>query len=117
VTAISGVTTLADGILQFVSQIAPYFANTQGSSDAEAGWMLVLVSIGNALGSLIAGRVIKRSDFYFSLPDQSLLIERTSRFGSYKRLSLSSLIISIAISFAILFQWTNPMSVLSRFLR
>lgn len=47
-------------ILQFVAQIVPYFLNTRGSSDTEAGWLIVPVSLGNAVGSLVAGRMIKR---------------------------------------------------------
>ncbi|KFY87549.1 hypothetical protein V498_07123, partial [Pseudogymnoascus sp. VKM F-4517 (FW-2822)] len=77
----------------FVSQIVPYFINTRGSSDAEAGWLIVPVSIGNAVGSLVAGRMIKR-------------------YGSYKRLSLASLFLSIAISIVILVQWSYPMNAL-----
>ena len=50
----------ANVILQFVAQIVPYFINTRGSSAAEAGWLIVPVSIGNAVGSLVAGRMIKR---------------------------------------------------------
>ena len=46
--------------LQFISQIAPYFANTQGASDAEGGAQTVPSSIGTAIGALIAGQLIKR---------------------------------------------------------
>jgi hypothetical protein len=49
-----------NAILQLVSQIVPYFINSQKSSDTEAGWLIVPVSIGNAVGSLVAGRVLKR---------------------------------------------------------
>ncbi|KFY47903.1 hypothetical protein V495_01752 [Pseudogymnoascus sp. VKM F-4514 (FW-929)] len=75
-----------------VSQIVPYFINSQKSSDTEAGWLIVPVSIGNAVGSLVAGRVLKRS-------------------GSYKKLSLISLFLSIAITTVILVQWSYPMSM------
>ncbi|KAE9370966.1 MFS general substrate transporter [Stipitochalara longipes BDJ] len=74
---------------QFVSQIAPYFANTQGASDAEGGGQTVPSSIGNALGNLIAGQIIKR-------------------FASYKRLSLVSQFFCIATSLVILLQWSHP---------
>ncbi|KAG9232096.1 major facilitator superfamily domain-containing protein [Amylocarpus encephaloides] len=77
----------------FVSQIAPYFKNTRGVSDAEGGGQIIPSSIGNALGNLIAGQVIKR-------------------FGSYKRLSLSALFLNIATSLLILFQWSHPINTL-----
>ena len=47
-------------IVQFVAQIAPYFTNTQGASDAEAGGQIIPSSIGNAIGNLIAGQVIRK---------------------------------------------------------
>ncbi|TAQ83729.1 hypothetical protein B7494_g7949 [Chlorociboria aeruginascens] len=75
----------------FVSQIAPYFANTQGASDAEAGGQTVPSSIGNAIGNLIAGQIIKK-------------------FRSYKRLSIVSLFLCIATSILILFQWSHPIN-------
>ncbi|KAH8646947.1 major facilitator superfamily domain-containing protein [Tricladium varicosporioides] len=77
------------GCHSFVSQIAPYFANTQGASDSEAGGYLVPSSVGNAIGALIAGQAIKK-------------------FGSYKRLSLLALFFCILISLWILVQWSHP---------
>ncbi|KAK6585697.1 hypothetical protein PZA11_002424 [Diplocarpon coronariae] len=38
----------------------PYFANTQGISDAEAGGHIAPSSFGNAIGNLIAGQIIKK---------------------------------------------------------
>jgi hypothetical protein len=46
--------------LQFISQIAPYFANTQGASDAKGGGQIILPSIGNAIGNLFAGQAIRK---------------------------------------------------------
>jgi hypothetical protein len=43
-----------------MSQIAPYFAKTQGASDAASGARTIPASIGNAAGGLIAGQLIKR---------------------------------------------------------
>jgi predicted MFS family arabinose efflux permease len=83
--------------LQFVSQIAPYFANTQGASDAEGGGRTIPFSIGNAVGALLAGQVIKR-------------------FGIYKRLSIVSLIFCIANMVVILLRWTHPIGTLEAIL-
>lgn len=57
--------------LQFITQIAPYFSNTQGLSDAQAGGRIAPSSIGNALGNLIAGQIIKKCVFN-SPPDRLL---------------------------------------------
>ncbi|KFY69360.1 hypothetical protein V496_00295 [Pseudogymnoascus sp. VKM F-4515 (FW-2607)] len=76
----------------FVSQIAPYFANTQGASDAEGGGRTAPFSIGNAIGALLAGQIIKR-------------------FGTYKKLSLVSLFFCIANSVAILLRWPHNIGV------
>jgi hypothetical protein len=46
--------------LQFVSQIPPYFTNTKGASDTEGGAKTIPSSIGNAIGNLLAGQVIKK---------------------------------------------------------
>lgn len=73
----------------FVSQIAPYFANTQGDSDAEGGGRTVPFSVGNSVGALLAGQIIKR-------------------FGAYKRLSLISLCLIIANCLVILVRWSHP---------
>jgi hypothetical protein len=56
----ASLSTSLKNALQFVSQIAPYFANTQGASDEEGGGQIILPSIGNALGNLIAGQVIRK---------------------------------------------------------
>ncbi|CEJ91340.1 hypothetical protein VHEMI07058 [[Torrubiella] hemipterigena] len=71
----------------FVSQIPPYFANTQGASDAEGGERTIPFSIGNAVGALLAGQVIKR-------------------LGYYKRLSIISLFFCIANMLVILLRWS-----------
>ncbi|PMD58769.1 uncharacterized protein K444DRAFT_630453 [Hyaloscypha bicolor E] len=76
---------------QFISQIAPYFANTQGASDAKGGGQIILPSIGNAIGNLVAGQVIRK-------------------FGNYKKLSLISLFFCIATSLLILLQWSHSIS-------
>ncbi|KAJ5038213.1 uncharacterized protein L3040_007080 [Drepanopeziza brunnea f. sp. 'multigermtubi'] len=78
----------------FISQIAPYFSNTQGLSDAQAGGHIAPSSFGSALGNLFAGQMIKR-------------------FGSYKKLSLTALFLSIATSLLILVQWSHPIGVLA----
>ncbi|KAH8780515.1 major facilitator superfamily domain-containing protein [Hyaloscypha finlandica] len=75
----------------FISQIAPYFANTQGASDAKGGGQIILPSIGNAIGNLVAGQVIRK-------------------FGNYKKLSLISLFFCIATSLLILLQWSHSIS-------
>ncbi|CAL3964594.1 unnamed protein product [Diplocarpon coronariae] len=74
---------------QLISQIAPYFANTQGISDAEAGGHIAPSSFGNAIGNLIAGQIIKK-------------------LGNYKILSLISLFLCMATSLLILIQWSHP---------
>ncbi|OBT44202.1 hypothetical protein VE00_04811 [Pseudogymnoascus sp. WSF 3629] len=76
----------------FVSQIAPYFANTRGASDAEGGGRTAPFSIGNAIGALLAGQIIKR-------------------FGTYKKLSIISLFFCIANSVAILVRWPHTIGV------
>ncbi|KFZ05028.1 hypothetical protein V501_08740 [Pseudogymnoascus sp. VKM F-4519 (FW-2642)] len=76
----------------FVSQIAPYFANTRGASDAEGGGRTAPFSIGNAIGALLAGQIIKR-------------------FGTYKKLSIISLFFCIANSVAILIRWPHTIGV------
>ncbi|PBP28722.1 hypothetical protein BUE80_DR000425 [Diplocarpon rosae] len=74
---------------QLISQVAPYFANTQGISDAEAGGHIAPSSFGNAIGNLIAGQIIKK-------------------LGSYKKLSIVSLFLCMATSLLILLQWSHP---------
>ncbi|OAF54976.1 hypothetical protein VC83_08519 [Pseudogymnoascus destructans] len=76
----------------FVSQIAPYFANTRGASDAEGGGRTAPFSIGNAIGALLAGQIIKR-------------------FGTYKKLSIVSLFFCITNSVAILIRWPHTIGV------
>ncbi|KAG0644987.1 hypothetical protein D0Z07_9142 [Hyphodiscus hymeniophilus] len=88
-TSLLSYISLLMATLQFVSQIPPYFANTQGASDAEGGVRTIPASIGNAVGALIAGQVIKK-------------------FGSYKQLSIVSLFLSIGTCILILFQWSRP---------
>ncbi len=99
---------------QLISQIAPYFANTQGASDTEAGTRTIPSSIGNALGNLIAGQVIRKyaclsTFFWLHLAPPRWLVFIPS-FGRYKRLSIVSLLLCIATSLAILLQWSHPIS-------
>ncbi|PBP19900.1 hypothetical protein BUE80_DR009275 [Diplocarpon rosae] len=72
-----------------ISQIAPYFANTQGISDAEAGGHIAPSSFGNAIGNLVAGQIIQK-------------------LGKYKMLSIVSLFLCMATSLLILLQWSHP---------
>ncbi|KAG9241502.1 major facilitator superfamily domain-containing protein, partial [Calycina marina] len=72
----------------FVSQIPPYFANSQGYSDAKAGGQTVPASIGTAVGALVAGQLIKR-------------------FGRYKMITLIFLSLYIVNQLVILFQWSS----------
>ncbi|KFY33213.1 hypothetical protein V494_07823 [Pseudogymnoascus sp. VKM F-4513 (FW-928)] len=80
----------------FVSQIAPYFANTQGASDAEGGGRTAPFSIGNAVGALVAGQIIKRQAW--------LLVP-------VETLSLVSLFFCMANSVAILLRWPHNIGV------
>jgi hypothetical protein len=72
--------------LQFVSQIPPYFANTQGASDTAGGARTIPSSIGNAVGNLLAGQVIKKYPLYdspvylTSLTEYTLDLEVTKDF-------------------------------------
>lgn len=98
-------------ISQFVSQIAPYFANTQGASDAEGGGRTAPFSIGNAIGALLAGQIIKRqASFLIPLRSTQWLIPAI-RFGTYKKLSLISLFFCIASSVAILLRWPHTIGM------
>ncbi|KFY18240.1 hypothetical protein V492_00060 [Pseudogymnoascus sp. VKM F-4246] len=83
----------------FVSQIAPYFANTQGASDAEGGGRTAPFSIGNAVGALLAGQIIKRQAWLPS-PSRSASgvweeIFTTFPFGLFAGVALSAQFIGL----------------------
>ncbi|KAL2067238.1 hypothetical protein VTL71DRAFT_1662 [Oculimacula yallundae] len=76
----------------FVSQMAAYFSNTQGASDMEGGLSAVPSSVGNAIGSLIAGQIIRRS-------------------GRYKKLCLVSIACCILTELLVLLRWSHSTSI------
>ncbi|CZT00091.1 uncharacterized protein RAG0_08238 [Rhynchosporium agropyri] len=79
----------------FISQIAAYFSNTQGTSDMQGGFDTVPSSAGNAIGSLIAGQIIRRS-------------------GCYKKLCIISIACCIVTELFILFRWSHPIELLDQ---
>ena len=95
----------------FISQVAPYFSNTQGFTDAQGGLITIPSSVGNALGNLIAGQIIKRHAKSTSPPNGFWLT--SFRNGSYKKLSVVSLVVCIATAVLILFQWSHTISTYS----
>ncbi|XMA11303.1 hypothetical protein WAI453_004094 [Rhynchosporium graminicola] len=76
----------------FISQIAAYFSNTQGASDMQGGFGTVPSSAGNAIGSLIAGQIIRRS-------------------GRYKKLCIISIACCIVTELFILLRWSHPIGI------
>lgn len=82
-----------------------YFKVTARMSNTEAGMHLVPAVVGNAVGGLLSGAIIKRYTPIPLQPPTTNTNPRPPRTGRYKRLSILSVAISSVGYFALLLRW------------